>query len=54
VSVPVFDRTGRVALALTAQRIPDIGGETLERCRAALVAAGRELTEAIHGTSPAD
>jgi hypothetical protein len=54
VSVPVFDRAGRVALALTAQRLPDIGRETLERCRAALVAAGRDLTEAIHGTPPAD
>lgn len=54
VSVPVFDRAGRVALALTAQRLPDIGRETLEQCRAALVAAARELTEAIDGTLPAD
>jgi flavin reductase (DIM6/NTAB) family NADH-FMN oxidoreductase RutF/DNA-binding IclR family transcriptional regulator len=54
VSVPVFDRAGRVALALTAQRLPDVGRETLERCRAALVAAGKELTEALHGLPPAD
>ncbi|MTD52957.1 flavin reductase [Amycolatopsis pithecellobii] len=52
-SVPVFDHTGRVALALTAQRLPAMDRELLDRCRAALVAAGRELTDAIHGAPPA-
>ncbi|WP_281178507.1 flavin reductase [Amycolatopsis jejuensis] len=52
-SVPVFDDTGRVALSLTAQRLPAMDRERLERCRAELVTAGTELTAAIRGASPA-
>lgn len=47
VSVPVFDHTGHVVLALTAQRLPEMGREELQRCRHALVAAGEQLTDAL-------
>jgi flavin reductase (DIM6/NTAB) family NADH-FMN oxidoreductase RutF len=49
VSVPVFDHVGRVVLTLTAQRLPEMDSERLDRCRSALVAAGEELTNAING-----
>jgi flavin reductase (DIM6/NTAB) family NADH-FMN oxidoreductase RutF/DNA-binding IclR family transcriptional regulator len=52
VSVPVFDRAGHVVLALTAQRLPAMDRETLDRCRAALVTAGQDLTAVIDGTFP--
>lgn len=51
-SVPVFDHTGRVALTLTAQRLPEMDREKLQQCRDALVAASKELTAAIHGVPP--
>jgi flavin reductase (DIM6/NTAB) family NADH-FMN oxidoreductase RutF/DNA-binding IclR family transcriptional regulator len=54
VSVPVFDHIGRVVLTLTAQRLPEMTPARLEECRAALIAAGEELTRVIDGVRHAD
>lgn len=52
VSVPVFDHTGRVVLTLTAQRLPEMSAGKLQHCRRALIDAGDELTQLIHGARP--
>jgi flavin reductase (DIM6/NTAB) family NADH-FMN oxidoreductase RutF/DNA-binding IclR family transcriptional regulator len=49
VSVPVFDRSGNVVLALTAHRLPDLKPADLARCREALVEAAAGLTAAVGG-----
>ncbi|MCE0763311.1 flavin reductase [Pseudonocardia kujensis] len=52
ISAPVFDGTGRVALTLTAHRLPELNADRLDECREALLEAGRELTEIISGRGP--
>lgn len=52
VSVPVFDDAGRVVLALTAQRLPEMSSDRLDECRRALLAAADALTVAIGGVPP--
>ena len=52
VGVPVFDHTGQVVLALTAQRMPAMERDLVDRCRDELVAAAAELTSTIQGMPP--
>lgn len=51
-TTPVFDRNGRVVLALAVQGITELSGEQLDACREALISAGRAVTQAIHGIAP--
>lgn len=51
-SVPVFDASGQVVLALTAQRLPELGVDALRRCREALEQAAADLTETTGGVQP--
>ncbi|MFG1928513.1 flavin reductase [Cryptosporangium sp. NPDC048952] len=51
VSVPVFDRAGRVVLALTAQRLPAMEPGRLHDCLHTLVAAGEQLTGALQASA---
>lgn len=50
--VPVFDHSGRVALVLTVHGLSNMTPWAMEKCRADLISAGRELTVAIDGVQP--
>lgn len=52
VCAPVFDRRGRVALALMTQSLAGLAEAEIEACRTDLVAAAADLTAAIRGVAP--